>query len=41
MIQRPASGTLDLELLHLTDSGEKSFALFIFAQPRTPKPTRT
>jgi hypothetical protein len=27
MIQRPASGTLDLELGHLTDTGEKSFAL--------------
>jgi hypothetical protein len=27
MIQRPASGTLDLELGKLTHSGEKSFAL--------------
>ena len=27
MIQRPASGTLDLELCHLTDTGEKFFAL--------------
>jgi hypothetical protein len=38
MIQRPASGTLDLELRHLADSGEKSFALFTFVQPARQNP---